>query len=160
MLETFKIKTAKQYNELQEDRDALLAKVIELENEIANLKSMSIEMTNKQIDHNNVIAQLKSDSDKAIETTKADYDKQISELKTQVVVEANNSEAKAISVLAQVGVAMDDLPKASNVTADNSPEAKLNTFLAMPHGAERTAFYSTNRVDIVRASNARASNRQ
>ena len=143
MLEQFKIKTARQYNDLMADRDSLLTKCQGLENEVTNLKGMSVEMTNKQIEHDSVIAQLKADSEKAIETLKADYEKQISELKTKVTEEAGSSETKAIQTLAKIGIPADCLPRVECVLTPKECYDKWQSLRATDAN-EAKVFYNIN----------------
>jgi len=176
-----KIITHKELTAIEAEKKCLLEKCQGLENEVTNLKDMSKDMTEAQAEHNNVITTLKADSEKASVTMKAEYDnkltalkvesdkafidlktatdKTISDLTNQVKEASASSEAKAITIVANLGVPIDDLPPISNNVTNNSPEAKLNTFLAMSSGTEKTAYYNTNRADIVRASNAKAANK-
>ena len=119
MLNTFKLHTHKEYADLQSDRDSLIAKCQGLETEVENLKKMSVEMADKQAQHENVIAQLKDDGDKAIAELKAHYEQTISDLQNQVKVEASSSESKAIATLAKIGVPVDELPQAKAMNDSN-----------------------------------------
>lgn len=129
MLDNFKLKTAKQYNELLSDRDALVIKCKELENEVANLKNMSKDMTEAQAQHNNVIATMKTEHETALTSLKADYEKQISELNVKVTEEAASSEAKAIQTLAKIGVPVEELPQAKTPKVEKKATFRVIPFI-------------------------------
>lgn len=139
---------------LTEDNKNLMARLDEAQAEVKNLHKMSEDWA-PQIES---INQLKESHKVQLETQKTDLGKQINELKGQVSTEVNSAQKKAITILANLGVPIDELPPISNNVTNNSPEAKLNTFLAMPAGTEKTAYYNANRVDVIRASNAKAAN--
>ena len=113
-----KIISQKDFTALKTENAGLLVKLQEAETTVTNLQNMSKDMTEKQAEHNNVITQLKADHDKALANMKATYETQISDLNKNVTTEATSSETKAITILAQIGVPMDDLPQAT--TEDNS----------------------------------------
>lgn len=97
--------------DLRSDNSNLLAKLTEAENEIANLKNMSVEMTDKQASYDAAVATLKAEYEKTITSLKTDYEKQISDLTAKLAESETSTEAKAITTLAKIGVPVEDQSK-------------------------------------------------
>lgn len=140
---------------LTADNKSLLTRLQEKEAEVTNLHKMSEEWASK-IDS---INQLETSYKAQLATQKTDFENQINQLKGKVTDATSSADKKAITIVANLGIPIDEVPKISNPVSDNSPEAKLAKFTAMPKGPEKTAYYNANRIDIVRATNAKAANK-
>lgn len=168
----FKLKTHKEFAALQADRDALLAKVTELEAKVDTTKDYAaleadrnnifnqLQEAQEQCNQHNITlstlrdSQTKEMSDMvaahelALATLKATYEKQISDLNQVVETESTSSESKAISILATVGVPTEKLPEATNVAVTPKDIYDKWQSLQATDKKAATEFYNSNRETI------------
>lgn len=105
-------KSLSKVTELELEKQTLLKQLEESNNMVKNLENMSVEMSDKVKNHNEIIAKLETDNKTALETMKVDFQKQIDELKTSLIKETNSVEQKAQKIVAEsIGVPMEELPK-------------------------------------------------
>lgn len=119
--------------------NAGLVKQIEgLDNEVNNLKTMSKDVMETQAAHNEVITKLKEENAIAIEALKndhikafeklnADYKAQIEALTVKANTEAVSAEEKAIKIVANLGVPVEEIPTAAVVDEPAVILANLKT---------------------------------
>ena len=134
-----KLISRKELASMEQEKTQLLKKCEGLEAEIDSLKSMSKEMTEEKAEHLNVIAALK-----------ADYEKQIAELKGNIQTAEVSAEEKAISTLASIGVPQDELPKPTIEAL--SPEQLFAkwTELQKTNKTEANKLYSEHRDEFIK----------
>lgn len=132
MLNIFKANT--QIQELTNDNTSLLQKCQGFENEIANLKAMSVDMTEKQSQHDNVISKLKEDYEKQISTIKAEYEAKIDDLIKTHQEKSNTVAEKAADVIASLGID----PDAIKVTPKEVVVEKPTTYKVISYINNKT----------------------
>jgi len=155
----FKIYTHKQFSALEAEKKDLLVKLQESENAFKTLQDMSQGMTEAQANHNQVVLDLRNAQEatllelntthtNAINALKADYEKQISDLKTEVKKESVSVEEKVISAMAQIGVPVEEIPSATENVL--TPEGCYNKWQSLLTTDTKAAnqFYNTNRDTI------------
>lgn len=134
-----KLVNRNEYNSLVEEKTLLLAKCQSLETEIENLKNMSKDMTEAKAENETVIAGIK-----------AEYEKQISELKSGMQKVEVSSEEKAISILASIGVPQEELPKQTVETLTPEQLFAKWTELQKSNKTEANKLYAEHRNEFIR----------
>ena len=119
---------------LTADNKSLLARLEEKENEVNSMKQLSSDWS-IQIE--------------GIEQLKKSYDKQIEDLKKNVTTAEASSGVKAIKILANAGVPIDDVPAITSTKKTLSPEETLEQFNKLK-GSEQTTFYNEHRDTILK----------
>ncbi len=157
MLNSLKIHTHKEFTELQTDRDNVLAKLTASENEVNNLKAMSKDMSEKQAEHDNVIATLKTAHETAINALKTDYETQLTNLRSQVEAEKQSAETKGQAIAASIGIA--DETKLPKLNKEDNSTAILDTFKGMSP-SEMSAHFVKNQKAVFAALKAKAANKK
>ena len=129
------------------DNKSLLSRLQEKETEVANLHKMSEEWATKVAG----IEQLETSHKSQLSIQKAEYDKQINDLKANITAAETSAGSKAVKILANVGIPVEDLPKVATVTKIISPEEIVEQFNKLK-GPEQTAFYNEHRPIILKAT--------
>lgn len=158
----FNIVTRKTIEAIAIEKAGLLTKCEGLEATVKNLQDMSKDMVESQAEHNKVItelnagykkqiADLKASHQTELDTIKGEYEKQISELNAKVEIEKASSEAKAIKVLASIGVPADEVPK-----VEVAPVKSDNDILKEYEAAstkEKPAIFAKNKDKFLKLAN-------
>jgi hypothetical protein len=144
--------TQRALNEMTVERDGLLKKIGELETGNLNLQNMSKDYTEQIAGHNEAMTKLKAEHAKQIAELTSNKEVVIKDLEVKTEAAEVSAAAKAADIVASLGIA----PETIKVSTISPAKTKLETFLAMPAGKEKTAYYQLHRTDIIRQSNEQA----
>lgn len=145
MLDNFKFKTAKEYNQLLADRDTIKQQLEASQAEVATLKTASVEQTEKV----NGFAKVEDDYKKQIEELKATHSKEQTTLQAQAEAEKNSAEVKAQAIVASMGVSPDaKLPQVTEAI----PTSTVLDQWAKASEKDKRDIFKNNKAEILKMS--------